>query len=204
MRNMKKAIALIMCICILAALCLMSGCTKEESPQASCPVDEETILSALKKTGLQGKISESETESYKDGHILYVVRSETETYDDPDNGVLVAGVSCAETEDGRMVSGTFDRLNTEQFSWEDWKQQIAFAALVYGGFDNEDAIYKAFCEKELPDSSPFVWEEELLGVRCSITYQPRSQKKYDDNQYEVHKYAAILTVNIYEQPSANN
>lgn len=199
-----KHLKILCFICILAALCFLSGCQKEEArQQASCPVDEETILSALKKTGLQGKISESETESYKDGHILYVVRSETETYDDPDNGVLVAGVSCAETEDGRMVSGTFDRLNTEQFSWEDWKQQIAFAALVYGGFDNEDAVYKAFCEKELPDSSPFVWEEELLGVRCSITYQPRSHTRYDDDGNAVDKYAAILRVDIYEQPSAN-
>ena len=185
--------------CMLAAICLLSGCKKDVHFQTSFPLEEDAIVSALEKTGLQGKISDSETESYADGHILYVVRSETETYGDSDNGVMIASVSSAETSDGRKLYAAFDWTNTDEFSWEDWKQQIAFATLLYGGFANEDDVYKVFCEKELPDSSPFVWEEELSGAHCRITYLSRSQKMYDENLYEVHENSAVLTVSIYEK-----
>lgn len=201
---MNRSVVSYYAVSVLAALCLLTGCQKGERFQTTFPLEEEAIASALEKAGLPGKISESETDSYSDRHTIYVVRSETETYADPNNGVMVASASSSATDYGRMLSTVFDRLNTEQFSWEDWKRQIIFATLLYGGFEEEDAVYKVFCEKELPDTppylwdDPFVWDARLPEGYCRISYHPRSHKEHDEEGFEIRKQSGFLHVNIYE------
>lgn len=195
---MKKKAILTIAVCALAMVCLLAGCKKNEPLPSTFPLKEDAIISALEETGLSGKISESETESYSDRHIAYVVRSETETYGDSDNGVMVASVSSAATDDGRVLFTVFDRINVEQFSWEDWKEQIRFATILFGGFGEENAVYQAFCEKELPGNQPHEWDEQLPGGYCRMIFIPRSQKILDEKGFEVWLQSAYLRVNIYE------
>ena len=195
---MKGRISLSLAGCALLMLCLLNGCHKDERFKTTFPLEESAIVSALEESGLAGKISASETDPYSDRHTIYVVRSETETYDDAGTPVMVASASSAATDDGRILWTIFDRLHTEQFSWEDWKQQIIFATLLYGGFETEDAVYQAFCTKEIPDSPAYVWDARLPEGYCRISYLPRSHKAYDENGFEIQKQSAILRVNIYE------
>lgn len=195
---MNRLRVLHMCLYVLVAICICGGCQKRVKFQTPFPLEESMVIAMLDEAGLPGKISEFETESYFDGHTVYVVRSETESYGDDNIGIMVASVSSAITEDGRALNVDFDRLNVEQFSWEDWESQIAFATLLYGGFDEEDIVYQAFCEKVLPATPPYIWDVILPEGYCRISYRPRSFKEYDEDGFEKKRQSAILRVSIFE------
>ena len=107
---MKRLIYLFLAVCVLGILLYsLADCKKDERFQTTFPLEKEVITATLEKAGLPGIISESETTSYTEGHILYVVRSPTETYDDTSNSVFLAGISSANYEGERMLSTTFDQ-----------------------------------------------------------------------------------------------
>ena len=196
---MKRLIVSILAVCVLAAICLVTGYQKTNKQfQTACQLEEAAVVSALECAGLSGKISESETISDSDEYRSYVVRSESETYSDVGGGVIVASATSAIVDGQRVLSTLFDQKDVEKFAWADWKRQIIFATLLYGGFEHEDDVYQAFCEKELPDRSPFVWDASLPEGYCKISLQPRRQKKYNEDGYETQERSAILRVNIYE------
>ena len=197
---MKRLIYLFLAVCVLGILCSLAGCKKDARFQTTFPLEKEAITATLEKAGLPGIISESETTSYTEGHILYVVRSPTETYDGTSNSVFLAGISSMNYEGERMLSTTFDqRVVSDQIEWEDWKQQIVFATLLYGGFENEEDVYRAFLEKELPDGkTSFGWDAQLSGGYCMVAYSSRSHTTYNEDGFPIRKQSASLRVNIYE------
>ena len=173
------------------------------------------ITATLEKTGLPGIISESETASYRVGHISYVVRSPTETYDGTNNRVFLAGITSANFEGERMLATIFDQsIDSEQIVWEDWKQQIVFATLLYGGFENEEEVYQAFLEKEVPEGKDFFGKAvefpagysrvsyrgdvQLPEGYCMVSYTFSSHRTYDEDGFPIKKQSASITVNIYE------
>ncbi len=198
---MKRLIYLFLAVCVLGILLYsLTDCKKDERFQTAFPLEKEVITATLEKSGLPGIISESETTSYTEGHILYVVRSPTETYDGTSNSVFLAGISSMNYEGERMLSTTFDqRVVSDQIEWEDWKQQIVFATLLYGGFENEEDVYRAFLEKELPDGkTSFGWDAHLSGGYCTVSYSSRSHTTYNEDNFPIRKQSAFLRVNIYE------
>ncbi len=198
---MKRLIYLFLAVCVLGILLYsLADCKKDERFQTTFPLEKEVITATLEKAGLPGIISESETTSITEGHILYVVRSPTETYDDTSNSVFLAGISSANYEGERMLSTTFDQsVDSDQIEWEDWKQQIVFATLLYGGFENEEDVYRAFLEKELPEGKiSFGWDAQLSGGYCMVSYSSRSHTIYNEDGFPIRKQSASLRVNIYE------
>ena len=92
---------------------------------------------------------------------MHIVRSPMITYSDtisieeasvdPSTRLLIAGITSATIEGERVLITVFDQIDVaDQMSWEDWKQQIVFATLLYGGFEDEEQVYQAFADKELP------------------------------------------------------
>lgn len=197
---MKRLIYLFLAVCVLGILCSLTGCKKDERFQTTFPLEKEVITATLEKAGLPGIISESETTSNTEGHILYVVRSPTETYDDTDNSVFLAGISSAKYEGERMLLTIFDQsVVSDQIEWEDWKRQIVFATLLYGGFENEEDVHQALLEKELPDGqTSFKWDAQLSGGYCMVSYSSRSHTTYNEDGFAIRKQSAFLRVNIYE------
>lgn len=195
---MKRSISLLLILCILAAL--LAGCKKEKQFQTTFPLDEETVTAALEKAGLPGVISESETASASKDHISYAIRSTEETYDGTDNPRLLASISSANLEGGRMLAIIFDqKVEANQMVWEDWKQQLLFAAALYGGFGNEEALYQAFSGKELPEGqTAFTWDVQLPEGYCKVSYSYRSNTTYDEAGFAVENQSAALQVNVYE------
>lgn len=208
---MKRLIYLFFTAGIFCMLCLITACKKDVLPQPAFPLKEEVITAAIEKTGLPGKISESETTSYGEGHILHVVRSLADTYSDtvspeeaqanPGSRVLIAGIDSVITEGERQLSIIFDQKEvSEAFAWEDWKQQIVFTALLYGGFENEEDIYQAFYGKEFPEGEDsYQWDAQLPDAYCRVRYDSRKiHTVFDEYGIPGKRQSGTMRVKIYE------
>ena len=184
----------------------------EALAQSVFPLSEEEVNDALGKSGLSGSISPSESTSYGQGHMVYVVRSEAETYSsDPGAGkVMVATVSSMIDDSGRRLQTMFERLNvSDPFVWEDWKKQLVFSALLYGGFGDEEEIYRALAAEEVPKSTNLEgtiqakWFLDLSGGYCRITYSThRGATIYNEYGVPSRGYDGILGVHIYESKAS--
>jgi hypothetical protein len=177
-------------------ICSLAGCQKSSMPQPDFPLEEDVIMTALEQTGLPGVISESETFSSIEGHIAYVLRDPTETYGDTENEVVTASISSALTEGERFLGMIFlsapDEPATLPFAWEDWKQQIVFTTLLFGGFEDEEEVYRAFSDKKTPEGEErFEWDAQLPAGYCRVSYS--------FNTFREQSYTVRIT--IYESKS---
>lgn len=193
---MKKTSVIVFGLFLLGILLLVSGCQKSER----VPLEEDEVTRLLEQVGLPGEISEDETESRKKGQISYVIRDPAETYGDSGNKKMVAGVTSLVRKDGRALSTTFvQNVAEEPIVWADWERQIKLATLLYGGFADEEVLYKACTEAELPtDTNSFSWETELPEGYCRVQYRTHRNKTYDERNFEVVYYSATMWVSIYE------
>ena len=203
---MKRLIFVFLAVGGLGMLCFVSIYKKDVLPQPTFPLDEEVIIVALEKSGLPGILSESETTSLAEGQRMHIVRSPTITYSDtisteeananPSTKLLIAGISSVTIEGERVLITVFDQIDvSEQMSWEDWKQQIVFATLLYGGFEDEEQVYQAFAGKELPygENAFRRWDAQLPGGYCTVTYRTSNE-----TSNPTQKRHALMDVNIYK------
>lgn len=198
--------SLFLLVCVFGILCSVTSCKRSEKFQTAFPLDEVVVTDTLEQAGLPGTISDSESETSlqtkKDIHYThYVVRDETEHYDNTETGMFVTDILSADYKGKRMLYMTFDqRIASNQIEWENWKAYIVFAALLYGGFENEEDIYQAFLGKELPEGkTAFQWDAQLPEGYCTVSYHLRSGHTiYDKDGFARKKRSAFLRVNIYE------
>jgi len=198
---------------VLGVLFSQIGSKKDERFQTTFPLEEEVVTATLEKTGLPGIISESETNSYRKGHIHYVVRSPPETFDGTNYSAFLADISSANYKGERVLYTVFDQsVDSEQIVWEDWKQQIVFATLLYGGFENEEEVYQAFLEKEVPKDFfgkavelpagysrvSYRGDVQLPEGYCRVSYTFSSYRTYNEDSFPIRKQSASLRVDIYE------
>ena len=196
---MKRQNLLIVFLSALAIFCILTGCQKSREFQTVFPLDAATVNETLTKAGLPGSVREDETYSQQEGHVSYTIRRAPEHPDEPEDGVFVASVSSVQLTDGRLLYTTFvQHRDSDQFQWADWKQQIAFAAMLYGGFADEEAVYQALSEQGDPADGEYRWEAELPAGYCRVSYGAKDNKTYDADGFEVHTYTATLRVNIFE------
>ena len=196
---MKRRNLLIVFLSALAIFCILTGCQKSREFQTVFPLDAATVNETLTKAGLPGSVREDETYSQQEGHVSYTIRRAPEHPDEPEDGVFVASVSSVQLTDGRLLYTTFvQHMDSDQFQWADWKQQIVFAAMLYGGFADEEAVYQALSEQGDPADGEYRWEAELPEGCCRVSYGAKDNKTYDEDGFEVHTYTATLRVNIFE------
>ena len=196
---MKKSSAIAFGLFLIGIL-LVCGCQKNERVQTAYRLEPDEITSLLEQVGLPGEISGEETASYREGHISYVIRDPAETYGDGGNSKMVANVASFSSKDGRALLTVFNQnVSEEPIVWADWERQIKLAALLYGDFEDEESLYKACIEAELPtDTNSFQWKTELPEGYCCVSYGTHRSKTYDERGFEVVNYSATLRVNIYE------
>lgn len=196
---MKRRNLLIVFLSALAIFCILTGCQKSREFQTVFPLDAATVNETLTKAGLPGSVREDETYSQQEGHVSYTIRRAPEHPDEPEDGVFVASVSSVQLTDGRLLYTTFvQHRDSDQFQWADWKQQIAFAAMLYGGFADEEAVYRALSEQGDPADGEYRWEAELPEGYCRVSYGAKDNKTYDADGFEVHTYTATLRVDVFE------
>ena len=196
---MKRRNLLIVFLSTLAIFCILTGCQKSREFQTVFPLDAATVNETLTKAGLPGSVREDETYSQQEGHVSYTIRRAPEHPDEPEDGVFVASVSSVQLTDGRLLYTTFvQHMDSDQFQWADWKQQIVFAAMLYGGFADEEAVYQALSEQGDPADGEYRWEAELPEGCCRVSYGAKDNKTYDEDGFEVHTYTATLRVDVFE------
>lgn len=196
---MKRRNLLIVFLSALAIFCILTGCQKSREFQTVFPLDAATVNETLTKAGLPGSVREDETYSQQEGHVSYTIRRAPEQPDEPEDGVFVASVSSVQLTDGRLLYTTFvQHRDSDQFQWADWKQQIVFAAMLYGGFADEEAVYQALSEQGVPSDGENQWEIDLPEGCCRVSYGAKDNKTYDEDGFEVHTYTATLRVDVFE------
>ena len=196
---MKRRNLLIVFLSALAIFCILTGCQKSREFQTVFPLDAATVNETLTKAGLPGSVREDETYSQQEGHVSYTIRRAPEHPDEPEDGVFVVSVSSVQLTDGRLLYTTFvQHRDSDQFQWADWKQQIVFSAMLYGGFADEEAVYRALSEQGDPADGEYRWEAELPEGYCRVSYGAKDNKTYDADGFEVHTYTATLRVDVFE------
>lgn len=196
---MKRTNWVFVFLSALGILCMLTGCQKSRAFQTVFPLDAAAVNETLAKAGLPGSVSEDETYSQQEGHVSYTIRRAPERPDEPENGVFVASASSAQLADGRLLYTAFvQHMASDRFQWADWKQQIVFAAMLYGGFIDEEAVYQALSEQSDPADGGSQWEVELPEGYCRVSYSAKDNKTYDEDGFEVHTYTATLRVDVFE------
>lgn len=204
---MKRLFFVFLAVVVLGVLCFVFVGQKDEPPRPAFPLDEAVITVALEKSGLPGILSESESSSSGDGQRMHVLRSPTLTYSDhirpeeaaadPGARFYTAGIISANIEGERVLTTTFVQINvSDQMTWEAWRQEIVFAALLYG-FEEGDEIYRAFADKEFPHGETFSqWDAQFPEGYCVVNY-----RFFDEASDPPQRAHAILRVNLYESQS---
>jgi len=216
---MKHLKYFLLSACVLGLLCSLTGCKDEKRFQTAFPLKEEALIEAMEKAGLEGVISESESEPSlqtkgRTQYVHYVVRRDAEQHYDPETGPWFTDVISADHKGKRMLYTTFaQRVPSAQLAWEEWKPQIVLAALLYGGFENGEELYQALLDKELPEAkisaapnalppggydTVYTLDAQLPGGYCTVSCHILSRTVYDENHFEVKLHTATLRVNIYE------
>ena len=202
--------AVLLCVA-LAAIRARAGAAGTRA--ARFPPDAAAVAAALEKSGLPGELSETETDSYADGHTLFVVRGEPLRPEGsrPAERELVASASCALVGGVRMLQAVFDRRDVpEDFAWEDWRKQFAFAALLFGGFgDCGEALFQAFAAQPVPErafpwdteipggySRTYDWDAELPGGFCRVRCTQRRLRAEDAQGLQTWRCSATLYVEL--------
>lgn len=135
--------------------CALAGCQKSGLPKPGFPLEESVVAAAMEQAGLPGEINPEETQSGKAGHILYSLRDPARTYAGTENPVLTASFSSAQLEGGRVLYASFFLPNAlDGFAWEDWREAVLCATRLFGGFADEEEVYRAFSSQPLPEAQP--------------------------------------------------
>lgn len=168
----KRVIFVILAFGVICSI----GCHKKELPQPDFPLSEKVVNDTLQQVGLPWVISESETYSSHE-RLVYTLRNPEKLNDFTNDPLMMAGISSADIEEGRLLLTTFatDSVSkgvdprTLPFTWEDWKQQIIFATLLYGGFGDEEEVYRAFSSNEIPENEGMLrWDAQLQTAYCRV------------------------------------
>ena len=136
---------------------------------AAFPLSEKAVTTALNDVGLPLTISSEETQSFTEGQIAYTLRSGGE------DRFPWGGVSSAVYGGGkRFCQVTHLEAAGEDitFHWEDWQKTITLAGKLWGGFDDDDQLYRQLSDLNIPDDTVTgaSWETETGGGFCRVSY----------------------------------
>lgn len=196
---------------ILGILCVLVGCQESRLDRPDFPLKESDIDAALERTNLPGTISNDKTEILSQEHISYVL-------DNSEQNLPVALISTSSIQNKRVLSLVFIAPSVSKrsaFEWENWKQHLIFATLLYGGFADEEEVYQKFSEKkpsegkvDLNEEWPmetlaeqYEWDAEFPAGYCRITYElinSTIENSIEKDNPHIVELSPRLTVSIYE------
>ena len=201
-RPMKKHIILGL---LIAGLLTLTACVenspytegpdsipKDSMAEPEFPLDKGTIMKTVDSLNLPCVISEDESEELltRENTVYsnYVLRDpERKYHEDSLDTILYGGIISGIVDGNRYMSTIFDAkshmVNDKPFAWEDWKQEIIFITILYGGFEDEEEVYRALSKLEVPDDDKVLkWGVQLsngyCGVQRSSITQPVDSRGY--------------------------
>lgn len=156
--------------CILACLLVvLGGCAEKDRAAVHYPLEEETVMQALREAGLPGEICAEETEK-TDNQSVFTLRDAGQPY--PDGRARVtAFVLSAALDDGRCLRVIFPGRDGTDAAFDRKTQQakLAFAERLYFGDAQELALDAALREEEI-SSGDFELETAARGAFFHMRY----------------------------------
>ena len=133
------------------------------------PLMAEKVEQAVRQLDMPLAISPNETKSFTEGQIAYTLRSGGEDL------FPWGAVSSAVYGGGkRFCQVTHLEAAGEDitFHWEDWQKTITLAGKLWGGFDDDDQLYRQLSDLNIPDDTVTgaSWETETDGGFCRVSY----------------------------------
>lgn len=133
------------------------------------PLMAEKVEQAVRQLDMPLTISSEETKSFTEGQIAYTLRSGGEDL------FPWGAVSSAVYGGGkRFCQVTHLEAAGEDitFHWEDWQKTITLAGKLWGGFDDDDQLYRQLSDLNIPDDTVTgaSWETETDGGFCRVSY----------------------------------
>lgn len=139
-------------------------------PDTECPLTEETIVSAMKECDFPEDIYvEYNEDGVPEGYpaAAYTLRREDkEVYAGHCMGIL-----STQYNDARNLGLTINTIDRErEVSEKELEQAVVFATQLFGGFRNEQRVYKAL-KKEINLQENFEWTKKIDGFVCNVKYK---------------------------------
>lgn len=169
---LQKFCLKLLAIVILLPISLTTSCQKREVlPQPNFPLSEEDITAAVEAQELNWILDQDHPNEATSASTVYgLIRPEVTT---DFSTVFVTSVQSDKI--GRYLS-TILMISRKQLqwpldephSWDEWKELFQLSAQLYGGFEDDEAIYRACMSKELPMEETLLWDGALIGGYCRV------------------------------------
>ena len=157
------------------------------------PLVEDVVNDALRKIGLPVAVFEDETQfSGENGEngVTYTLRNSGE-------GLYPWGCVNSAVYGGnkRFLQVTYLEALEEDaaFRWTDWKQPITLAGLLYGGYADEEELYRLLSQLEIPENTAADGAQWLLDTKggfCRVIYSI--------NKAQDKIFSAGINVTLYD------
>ena len=157
------------------------------------PLVEDVVNEALRKIGLPVAVFEDETQfSGENGEngVTYTLRNSGE-------GLYPWGCVNSAVYGGnkRFLQVTYLEALEEDatFRWTDWKQPITLAGLLYGGYADEEELYRLLSQLEIPENTAAGGAQWLLDTKggfCRVIYSI--------NKAQDKIFSAGINVTLYD------
>lgn len=165
-------------------------------PEPEFPLKESTVQAALDELSLPWVIFEEETRTVSENDpkpTLFSLRDpEKKQSAYSENTLFYGGILSGTIQGKRELDVTLESeahgLTGKPFAWEDWKQEIILATVLYGGAEDREEAYRALSKLDVPQNDGFE-----LGVSLSNGYCVVKRKMVQPGQ---GRY--ILWVHFYE------
>lgn len=174
---------------LITLVSLLCGCKKEQEVLAvpSYPLDAATVEAAIKEVGLDDWIlTDQDSQSTDIGEYTQY------SFRDKDNR-LICSVSNVTNESGRRLNLTFAPPRSDEYTLqiaipqEDHEKVIRLATILFGDFENTEALYKNYKktqdknttiistngetydeEKHTNLGKIYQWQNKIDGLFCEI------------------------------------
>lgn len=161
---MKKILILLLTLSMGAAI--LCACKKQTMPVPEYPLDADSIDAALQEWGIVCTMQEDD--STRQGVSLYNMQS-------AENGHFIFGVLSAQKDGERLLSIAFPLSYLyNSIPAEECENAIAFATLLFGGFESTHQVYENFIQ-EYDTVNTEREENEFFGSNARVRVQEVSR-----------------------------
>ena len=170
MQFKKKYISLLFyLLSVICIVCVSGGCRIQRLVVPKYPLQKEDVEESLKEYDISCIVEEhSPTEE----SLSFSLRNE-------EDKALYAGIRSQQLEQGRTLGVTFLSFDSEtDISEEECKKVILMATRLFGGFRNDQQVYKKF-NKECQVEKDIRWKKEIEGIECEVKMEfVQAQQRY--------------------------
>lgn len=193
---MKKMMTWLLIFDCIFALAGCGASSAEKTLGLEFPLEESVVQSALEELSLPWVIFEEETRRISDADreaVSYTLRDpKKKQNEESETTTFYAGVLSGTFRGHRELDVVLDNkplgLVGKPFSWEDWKQEIILATVLYGGTEDREEAYRTLSKMDVPEDDGFELGVSLSNGYCVIKRRALHAPENDRYILRIHFY----------------